>query len=77
MQSAYHSPGKGLEQHNVLMVDTQINLRASAHSTSKQQLDLFSCTENHGCLHRKPLALVQVHCVFDLHFIMYCTLLRY
>lgn len=27
MQSAYHSPGKGLQQHNVLMLDTQINLR--------------------------------------------------
>lgn len=27
MQSAYHSPGKGLQQHSVLMLDTQINLR--------------------------------------------------
>lgn len=26
MQSAYHSPGRGLQQHNVLMLDTQINL---------------------------------------------------
>ena len=27
MHSAYHSPGKGLQQQNVLMLDTQINLR--------------------------------------------------
>lgn len=27
MQSAYHSPGKRLQQHEVLMLDTQINLR--------------------------------------------------
>lgn len=27
MPSAYHSLGKGLQQHNVLMLATQINLR--------------------------------------------------
>lgn len=42
MPSAYHSPGKEGQQHNIQMFDAQINLGASDDSTSENRENSFS-----------------------------------
>lgn len=63
MHSAYHSPGKGLQQQSVLMLDTQINLRPVLTALLSRG---WTCVVvlNHGHLDSEKRLLFELLCVW-------------
>lgn len=62
MQSAYHSPEKGLQQHNIQMLDTQINLNP-VHTALLRAIWTLLVSLNHK--HLNAASLLAFNCLFD------------
>ena len=72
MHSAYHSPGKGLQQHSVLMLDTQINLRPTLTALlSSSRTYLVALKHGHLDLENCLCFFSQDDCLFGLNIIIH------